>query len=481
MFIGLDLGTTNVKALAVGEDGRVAARASAAVRLIHTPDGGVEQDIEEIWAAALEALEGLAARVRLADIEAIGVSSQGGALQMLDKEDRPLGRVVSWLDPRGRRLGQAMTERMGSEWFARRVGHGAAAVAAAQLLRLREEQPGWVAAPNRAGFVGDVIVGRLCGRRAHDATSLSLAILYNPWLNRADPEWLDMLGMEEARLPDLLPATTAAGGLRPGVAARLGARAGTPVSPAIHDQYASALGAGAVEAGSVMFGAGTAWVTLAVTDRLAAPVIPQGFSCSHVAPGLFGQMLSLGNGGSAFDWARRLMGLKDARPETLDEMMGRVPAGSEGLRFWPFVAAAPAGVAPGATGRLAGLQLRHGPGHVLRAVAEGLAFELARYLRFYTSAGIEVERLVMTGGAASSQVTPGIVAGVTGAPVSPCVEPDASALGAAILARALARPGESLAGLAARMTGAREAIEPGPERAIYARLLEEYVGSLAVR
>ncbi len=82
MFLGLDLGTTNVKAVVVDRDGRVVADGSASVDRYHTPDGGVEQDIYEIWDAACAAIQATAADVDPALIEAIGVSSQGGALQL---------------------------------------------------------------------------------------------------------------------------------------------------------------------------------------------------------------------------------------------------------------------------------------------------------------------------------------------------------------------------------------------------------------
>ena len=118
-----------------------------------------------------------------------------------------------------------------------------------QVLRLRREAPQSLLAPNRLGFVGDVIVGRLCGRRAHDPTSLGIALLYNPWLERADPQVLLRLGIHQTQLPDLVPATQPAGQLRPEVARRFGLSAGIPVSPAVHDQYAAALGAGSVAPG----------------------------------------------------------------------------------------------------------------------------------------------------------------------------------------------------------------------------------------
>jgi xylulokinase len=471
MLIGLDLGTTAVKALLTDADGTVIERASAPVGLQHSPDGGVEQDLEDIWEACLAVLGLLGAPSDLSAVTALGVSSQGGALQVTDADGQPLGPTISWLDCRGRDASRALTEELGPDWFSSHIGHGAAGLTIGQILRLRDEAPAMVAPPNRIGWVGDAVVARLCGRAAHDATSLALGLMYNPWLDAADPELLTRLGLTEDRLPELLPACEPAGGLLPSVAAGTGLPAGIPVSPAVHDQYSSALGCGAVHAGDVMFGAGTAWVLLAVTTDPAQPVTPAGFVCRHPVPGLFGQMLSLVNGGSAVGWAVRLMGLEHAGGIDLDPLMSSVPPGADGLRFVPLLA-------PGSRlgpGRVTGLTLSHGREHLLRAVVEGLACELARHLHHLTDSGIPAGRLVMTGGASASRVTPQIVSDVTALPVACTAEPDMSALGAAVLARAMTEPGQSLAALSEAMAPPVRTFEPSADAVTYARLLEEYV------
>lgn len=440
LFLGLDLGTTNVKALLADARGRCAGAGAAPVGLLHTPGGGVEQDIAEIWSAVLGAVRQLPAAQRRC-VRAVGVSAQGGAVQFLDSAGRPAGRAISWMDKRGAAWDAVLTERLGGEWFAQRIGHWRAGLAVGQTLRARGE--GRFAGDMQVAFVGDVIVGKLCGRRAHDGTSLGLTCLHNPALRRADPDVLAETGLSEAQLPDLLPATESAGALRPEAAGALGLPPGVPVGPAVHDQYAAALGAGAVAAGDAMLGTGTAWVLLAVADVLAPPVVPSGFVCHHVVPGLYGQMAPMGTGGAAFQWLAKVFGLAGLPREDMDDLILSAPAGAEGARFCPRLA--------GGEGALTGLRLSHEPRHLLRAGVEGLAMELRRFLDLYEAAGVRVKRLAMTGGAAASRATPGIVADATGVPVEVCPEAEASALGAAILARALAEPDADLAELAKKM------------------------------
>jgi xylulokinase len=479
MLLGLDLGTTNIKAVVTELDGRVLARGSAPVQLFHTAAGGIEQDINEIWTAALLAIAQATKLVDASGIRAIGVSSQGGAMQVLDDQGQPVGRVISWLDSRGSADDEALTARLGRAWFIERIGHGRSGLAIGQLLRLGRQQPGLRQTDYRVGFVGDSVVGRLCGRAAHDGTSCGLTLLYNPNRRIVDPDLLEQLGLSERQLPDLLSPRHAAGGLVPETARQTGLRAGIPVAPAVHDQYAAALGSGAVHVGDVMFGAGTAWILLAVMDRLTEPVIDEAFVCTHLVDSLYGQILSLYNGGSSLTWALNLLGLANCSNDHIQQLIESVPPGSEGLCFWPFLAAfTAAGLVPGTKGRLSGLQFSHTPAHVIRAVIEALACELNRHLLFLRRAAIPVQRLLMCGGAATSQTTPQIIADVTGLPIACQTNSEASVLGAAIIARGLIEKQASLSDLAAEMAPPARWIEPGANASFYQKQCEKYLLSL---
>jgi xylulokinase len=476
MYLGLDLGTTNVKALVVDAEGRTVSEETLPIQRYCLPDGGVEQDLEEIWKAVCDALCQAAAGAEAGSIRALGVASQGGAMQVLDADEKPLGRVISWLDCRGQPFDEQVTADWGETFLAQHLGRMKSGLSIGQILRLRQADPRILRPPQRLAFVGDIIVGRLCGRRAHDATSLSIAMLYNPWRKCADPEVLRRLELEESQLPPLVDPRTAAGQLRESVARETGLRAGIPVSPAIHDQYAAALGAGAVEDGDVNFGSGTAWVLLAAASRQDPVVIPEAFLCTHLLPGCYGQMLSLHNGGSAIDWVLRLLGCAHRRTAEVDALLDTVPPLSAGLCFWPLLVSGSADLVelPG-EGRIAGLTLRHEPAHLVRAVVEGLACELARHLRSLQRAGFPLRRLFLCGPAAESRHTPQIVANVTDLPVLCIHLPGVSAFGAAVLARALVEPGLPLDVLARQSSPARFTVSPNQDARRYGKLLARYL------
>jgi len=478
MLLGLDLGTTNIKALVVRPDGTIAAEGAAPVQLIHTSDGGVEQNIEDIWQSTLRAIRQAGEKTDLAAVRAVGISSQGGAIQIRDQHDRCLGPVISWLDSRGQPCDEQLTHELGKAWFTQRIGHPGSAVAVGQILRLRAADPKLVAWPNRVGFVGDAIVCRLTGRAAHDCSSLSICNLYNPAKHQADTDLLQRVGLKSEQLPDLLPARQSVGGLRPEVAKQLGLKAGIPVSPAVHDQYAAALGCGALRSGDVMFGAGTAWVLLAAADRLMPPVGPVAWVCDHIVPGRWGQLVSLIVGGSIFKWVCDLTRTTGTSSAELDDLLESVSPGSEGLKLYPFLDGT-GGPHRLPAGTIDGIRLAHGVTHLLRAAVEGLCFELARQLDWLNKAGCPTSRLIMCGGVTGTRVTPQIVADVTGRPVACPAQPEISAFGAAILARAMLEPDAPLEQLADTMSPPTRVLEPGPNAPAYTPLLTKYVDSVS--
>ena len=124
---------------------------------------------------------------------------------------------------------------------------------------------------------------------------------------------------------------------------------------------------------------------------------------------------------------------------------------------------------------MSGISLAHTGNHLCRAVVEGLGCELARHLSFLTDAGFSVGRLVMCGDAASSRVTPQIIADITGLPVARGSGPAVSAFGAAVVARALVEPDVGLAALARRLSPARQTVHPGEHAPMYRQLYQKYL------
>ena len=162
--------------------------------------------------------------------------------------------------------------------------------------------------------------------------------------------------------------------------------------------------------------------------------------------------------------------------DDLDRTLEHISPAADGLRFRPLLLTGKKlarSIEPG--GQLTGITLGHSAGHLLRAAVEGLACELARHLGFFTDAGLPVRRLLMCGTAAASRVTPQIVADVTGHPVSCIQEPAVSALGAAVIGRALVEQDLKLGDLAEKLTPSSRTLTPGEDGPEYSWLLKEYL------
>jgi xylulokinase len=302
-------------------------------------------------------------------------------------------------------------------------------------------------------------------------------MLYNPRLGRADPELLRLLRIDDKEFPDLVSATVPAGGLRSDIARQTGIAEGIPVSPAIHDQYAASVGAGTVAEGDVLVGTGTAWVLLATMGRLMPPIAPRTFVCPHPFEDLYGQLLSMGNGGSAVQWVLEITGQSGLRGEELDDRLGSVAPGADALRCWPLLmeGGRTTGDMPG--GRFSGITLGHSARHLLRAVVEGLACELTQHLGWFTAAGAPVRRLVVSGPTAVSSVVPRILADVTNRPVTCLSQPDVSAFGAATIARGLVEPDADLRELASAVAPTQRTVSPGENVELYCDLFTEYLAA----
>ncbi|MBN1555303.1 MAG: hypothetical protein JXA11_11200, partial [Phycisphaerae bacterium] len=296
---------------------------------------------------------------------------------------------------------------------------------------------------------------------------------------RADEEMLAELNLNPDQLPTLLPAVEPAGELRREVADELGLPRGIPVSPAVHDQYAAVLGAGCVNCDDVVFGSGTAWVLLANTTEPTDPTDGLAYVSRHILPGLRGRLLSMANGGSALQWAMNLTGNDSLDDESLEARLAKVPVGCDGLQCIPHFT--PTFLSPGPA-KCVGLKLSNDASYILRAVLEGLVFELRRHLNLLAGNINDTMRMVITGKAAGSGVTSRMVADVTGLEIV-CVEESAvSAMGAATLAHAITEKDTlSLPELAEKRAGSHRGVEPGLNHARYQELYHHYQDLLSSR
>jgi len=435
LALGIDLGTTAVKSVVLDEGSEIASFGYKPVRLISGPGGLVEHDVEELWQATRGAVRDALCGRRLGrTVRAIGLSSQGGTLILLDKAGSPIGNAISWMDTRPAQLGAALLRGRDEAFFYEKTGWSLrlGCLPLAQLIRLRAV--GGASVPNVGGasvprvrFVDSYVVERLTGEAVTNPSDAAITMLYNVRARRWDDELLALGGASRRRLPRVAASGTAVGGISKQAAEELGVCPDAMVFAGGHDQYCAAFGAGCRKAGDTIVSCGTAWVLLTLTTE------PR-FPCAGLAPaeavagGLWGLLGSCSSVGAATDWFRRFIA-----PRGREVQFSTLASAASEVEPSPD---APVAVLPvgGTGGRLIGFGLHHTFKHLARAVLESSALSARVLLERMSVAGAFPALLKAVGGAVSSRLWMQILADAAGLPLEIAGFQDAAAFGAARLA-----------------------------------------------
>jgi xylulokinase len=437
-----DIGTSGVKAVIVDRDGRVVASARRGYGLVTRDDGWVEQDLDQIEAACVDATRELLDRgVRASDVEGIGLTAQMFDLAPVDAGGASTLPMLSWLDQRAAAQADELGARIGRE---EQVALFGSIVTAKDVIPkaiwLRDRAP---AAWNATRWLLDckeALVLRLTGRAVMDPAGALAFRLYDPVAGRWSAAACDRLGIPIERLPEVAPATSIAGGLLPGLARRLGLAAGIPVVVGAGDVPASQLGAGATDPGDAHVSLGTAVYFGVTTDRPVVDPAGQLGVIGHADPRLWILWLEVATGGGALSWLLRAFGDgRDPSAAALAEVCDRVSLVADemdGLLFAPWLSGERVPVFDDRIrGAFSGLGLRHGRTHLVRAVMEGVAYQMRWALDYGAAYGVPIGEIRGVGGGFIGGSWTQIIADVLGRPIA-CIDrpQDAAAVGAAACA-----------------------------------------------
>jgi len=437
LLIGLDVGTTAVKAAVYDERLQLIATANVPyVQGLAAPhEGWAEHDVDDLWRGVVAALRAAAATAAgKGRIVGLSLSTQGGTTIALDAQGRPLAPAMSWMDtraanPSGIASPDAVYRATG--WWS------TTGLPLQHIAWLSRNRPDVFAQSSRVVFVADFVIGRMTGVYVADPSNAAITMLYDVARGDWSDELLAAAGVERSRLSPLAPSGAVVGRLQPDMARELGLPPGIVVANGAHDQYCAALGAGVVHPGDTLVGSGTAWVLLFAADHPVFDARQVFHPGPHVTPGLWGALSSIPSAGACVEWYLRQMAAAAGGDKYawLNDGAAQAPAGSKGLLFMPHLGGfySAAGDRPVRGGWL-GLTLAHSSNEMSRSIMEGVAYEVRRLAALAGEAGVRVSRATMTGGAASSPLWPQILADVLDVPVTLLGVSDAACRGAAILA-----------------------------------------------
>jgi xylulokinase len=418
-LIGLDVGTSSTKGVAIDQTGAVLAVAERGHRLSTPRPGWSEQDPDDWWRAAVGVLEELDA----AGSAGIGLSGQMHGLVALDAADRPLRPAILWNDGRTQAQCEEIEARVGLERLVELTGNRAlAGFTAPKLLWLAEHEPDVHARIAHVLLPKDYVRLRLTGEHATDVADASGTLLFDVAGRRWSEEVIGALDVDPAWLPTVHEAPAVSGVTHGGV----------PVAAGAGDQAAGALGVGVVaEGGPAAVALGTSGVVFAALDRYAHDPAARVHAVCHAVPGAWHVMGVMLSAAGSLAWLRDVIGA------TYEELLAGAAAwepGVEGALFAPYLAGERTPHAdPAARGAFTGLSLRHDAGALARAVLEGVAFGLRDALDLVEDLGGRPATGRVSGGGARSELWLSIIASVLELALEVTVVDEGAAYGAALL------------------------------------------------
>lgn len=464
-LIALDAGTTAVKTVLFSADGREVA-AHACEYPLQTPAADrVEADPEAYWQAACQ---GIASVLRQSGVNgeavaAVGVTSQGESVILLDAHGQPLRPAMVWLDQRAVAETALLAARFSRQQVYARTGQPEIVPTwtAAKLLWLKRHEPDIFARTKKIVLVADYLVYRLSGRFASDHALNPSTLYYDLTRGAWWDEMLDFIGLKPGLLPELCPSGTAVGP----VTAAVGLGAATLVTTAPIDQIAAALGAGNVAPGMVTETTGSAMALCATVSTPCHDPAMQIGLYRHAIPGHYVLMPWVPTAGMVLRWFRDELGGGAGYPE-LSALAAPVPAGSDGLLVLPHFSGSFAPAAnPAARGVFYGLTLAHGRGHLVRAIFEAVAYMLRDNLELLEKLGAPCAAIRSLGGGARDPLWLQIKADVLNRSVIAPDGAETTSLGAAIAAAVAAGLQPSLAAATAAMVRPGRPCAPNPAQA----------------
>jgi xylulokinase len=444
VLIGLDVGTSGVKAVAITHDGEIVAETDESYALSTPQPGWAEQDPEDWWRAARACL------ARLPE-GPIGLSGQMHGLVALGDDDAVLRPAILWNDQRTAAECEEIEQRIGLARLIELTGNRAlTGFTAPKLLWLRKHEPDVYARLRHVLLPKDYVRFCLNGERAIDAADASGTLLFDVARREWSVEVCEALEIPLEWLPPSFEAT---------------------VVGAAGDQAAAALGAGVVAPGIASVVLGTSGVVFAALPQYRAdPEARAHVFCHVVGWHAMGVMLSAAGSAS---WLQHAL---HADYATLDGEAATWRAGVEGLLFAPYLAGERTPHAdPNVRGAFTGLSLRHDRGALWRALLEGVAFGLRDSLEVLRSLGVDATVGRVSGGGARSELWLQIVASALQMPLELTESTAGSAFGAALLAGVREGIFSDASDAVARCVRATGRIDPVWDyEATYARFRELY-------
>jgi xylulokinase len=441
-----DLGTTGDKATLFSGEGRLLCSTFEAYPTYYPRSGWAEQDPGDYWRSFCSSTAALidAARVEPTDIAVVTFSGQMMAALPVDAEGGHLHNSIIWADLRSTEEADELAGRIGADRVYQVTGHRlSASYSAAKIMWLRRHEPEVYKRASKFIHAKDYVVTRLTGRIHTDFSDASGMNLLDLDSLQWSGEILSATEIDPGKLPEPVESTERVGKVTAAAAEASGLAEGTPVVIGGGDGPCATAGAGVVRLGEAYIYVGSStWMGLA-SDRPLIDPQQRTATFAHFKKKLYMPAGTMQAGGGSYKWLKDVLGDSEALAaeqagvdpyELLSLKAEQAPAGSEDLLFLPYLMGERSPLwDPHARGCFVGLSMLHQKKHLIRAVLEGVAFNMRQILEAFTEQGVAAETVRMIGGGAKSRLWRAIFADVLERPIQRLnfIE-EATSVGAAI-------------------------------------------------
>ncbi len=448
IFLGIDIGTSGTKTLAIDARGKILGEATSLYPSYHPKPLWSEQDPEDWWQATIKTVRAVVkhARLKPADVKAIGLSGQMHGSVFLDKQNRVVRRAILWNDQRTAVECDEMHERAGGRaQLIRMVANPAlTGFTAPKILWLRNHEPRHFARTAKVLLPKDDVRRRMTGEFATDVSDASGMLLLDMARRDWSSELLSKLELDRALLARCYESEEVTGTLTKEAAAALGLSISCVVVGGAGDCAAGAVGNGIVSRGTLSTSIGTSGIMFVHSDTVEVDPAGRLHTFCHAVHGKWHMMGVSLSGGGCLQWFRNRLcqaEIAAAKKSKIDpyEILTReaaeIPPGSQGLTFLPYLSGERTPHAdPDARACFVGLTLAHSRGHMVRAIMEGVSYAMRDSLSIIQELGVPVRQIRASGGGSKSPLWRQIQADVFGQKVVTINAEEGPAYGVALLA-----------------------------------------------
>ena len=440
MIIAHDLGTTGNKASLHTDDGKMLQHCTVPYPA-HFASGGVaEQNPMDWWEAVGQATKKLTqmANVSANEITGIGISGQMMGAIFLDENYNPTRDAIIWADFRAQKQSDYLIEKVGLEKAYKRLGHRLnPTYSIAKVMWVRDNQPEVWSKTRHICIAKDFINHKLTNRFVTEPSDASSTNCFDQLNLVWDEEILKVADIPVSYFPEIVESTSVIGGLTSAAADHLGLNVGTPVVAGGGDGPMAALGAGIISPtdGAYACMGSSSWVAVSTTKPLHDAKM-RSMTWNHIVPNQFSPTATMQAGGASLQWI-----VEDLMPasekDRFNILLGeaeKVSSADDGLYFLPHILGERSPYwNPSAAGAFIGLGRHHDRSYLVRAVLEGVAFNLLTCIQAFTDNGVSIDQVDVIGGGAESALWLQIFSDIWGVKVrSRSIVEDANSLGAAV-------------------------------------------------